>query len=289
LRNRNGERILASALVSLDFSYLVRLGLRHPLDPRIQDTIRVVDHVLRVDTPSGPVYHRYNGDGYGEHADGRPYNGLGIGRAWPLLVGERGHLALQAGEDPLPYLRTMWRCASPGGLLPEQVWDVDPIPERGLYPGRPSGSAMPLVWAHAEFLKLLMARERGRPVEWLDSVERHFGHRPLAHSQEAIGPSSGRDAKAWHWRDELPIQRLPKGKGLRIEAFEPFLLHVGFDGWQRVENRHAEAMPFGLWSVLIADQELQNTREVNFTRCFDDGWEHRDHRVELLAPVAETV
>jgi hypothetical protein len=56
-----------------------------------------------------------------------------------------------------------------------------------------------------------------------------------------------------------------------------------------VENRHAEAMPFGLWSVLIADQELQNTREVNFTRCFDDGWERRDHRVELLAPVAETV
>ena len=96
---------------------------------------------------------------------------------WPLLVGERGHLALQAGEDPLPYLRTMWCCASPGGLLPEQVWDADPIPERGLYPGRPSGSAMPLVWAHAEFLKLLMARERGRPVEWLDSVERHFGHR----------------------------------------------------------------------------------------------------------------
>ena len=133
-----------------------------------------------------------------------------------------------------------------------------------------------------------MARERGRPIEWLDSVERHFGHRPLARSQEAVGPSSGRDAKAWHWRDELPIQRLPEGKELRIEAFEPFLLHVGFDGWQRVENRRAEAMPFGLWSVLIAARELQHTREVNFTRCFDDGWEHCDHRIELSAPVAET-
>jgi len=33
LRNRDGESLLASALVSLDFSYLVRLGLRHPLDP----------------------------------------------------------------------------------------------------------------------------------------------------------------------------------------------------------------------------------------------------------------
>jgi glucoamylase len=63
----------------------------------------------------------YNQDGYGEHTDGRPFDGTGICRAWPLLVGERGHLALQSGEDPLEYLHTMLRCASAGGLLPEQV------------------------------------------------------------------------------------------------------------------------------------------------------------------------
>ena len=53
LRNRNGEAIQASALVSLDFSYLVRLGLRDAHDPRIQDTIKVIDRVLKVDTPVG--------------------------------------------------------------------------------------------------------------------------------------------------------------------------------------------------------------------------------------------
>ncbi len=144
LRNRDGEMIAASALVSMDFSYLVRLGLRGAHDARVQDTIKVVDRVLRVATPSGPVYHRYNGDGYGEHDDGTPFDGGGVGRAWPLLVGERGHLALQAGEEPLPYLQTIWNCASQGGLLPEQVWDAAPIPSLGLLPGRPSGSAMPL-------------------------------------------------------------------------------------------------------------------------------------------------
>ena len=87
LCNRDGELILASALVSLDFSYLVRLGLRRADDPRIKDTLKVVDHVLRVETPSGPLYHRYNEDGYGEHADGRAFDGSGIGRGWPLLVG----------------------------------------------------------------------------------------------------------------------------------------------------------------------------------------------------------
>jgi len=46
----------------------------------------VVDKLLRVETPSGALYYRYNEDGYGEHADGRPFDGHGIGapgRCWP--------------------------------------------------------------------------------------------------------------------------------------------------------------------------------------------------------------
>jgi glucoamylase len=285
LRNRDGESLPASALVSLDFSYLVRLGLRHPLDARVQDTIRVVDHVLKVETPSGSLYRRYNGDGYGEHADGRPFDGQGIGRGWPLLVGERGHLALQSGEDPLPYLQTMWRCASAGGLLPEQVWDGFPIPELGLEPGRPSGAAMPLVWAHAEFLKLLVARERGRPVEWLDRLEKHFGHRAIARLHPPlVGEASGAaNASLWHWRDEVRIERLPPGKSLAIEDRVPFTLHLGFDDWQRIEDRRAERTPVGLWSVVLAGEELARAGQLNFTRRYESGWENADHVVGLGA------
>lgn len=282
LRNRDGETITASALVSLDFSYLVRLGIRSGLDPRVQDTIRVVDQLLAVETPSGTLYRRYNGDGYGEHADGRSFDGSGIGRAWPLLVGERGHLALQSGEDPLPFLQTMWRCASSGGLLPEQVWDADPIPALELAPGRPSGSAMPLVWAHAEFLKLLVARERARPVEWLASVEQHFGHRPLALQSESLsGPARVPNgaSRIWHWRDEIPIARLPAEKLLVIEDRVPFTLHLGFDGWQRIQDRPAQPGAFGIWSVALTEQELADAKEVNFTRRYQSGWENRDHRV----------
>ncbi|HEV2270085.1 MAG TPA: glycoside hydrolase family 15 protein [Steroidobacteraceae bacterium] len=286
LRNREGATTTAAELVSLDFSYLVRLGIRGALDPRVQDTIRVVDEILKVETPSGPLYRRYNGDGYGEHVDGRPFDGHGIGRAWPLLVGERGHLALQSGEDSLSYVETMWRCASAGGLLPEQVWDADPIPGLGLEPGRPSGGAMPLVWAHAEFLKLLVARERGRPVEWLASVEQHFGHRPLAHGGEA-GPapeSAGKGRSAiWHWREEVPVVRLPAGKSLAIEDRIPFTLHLGFDGWHQVEDRPAERGTFGIWSVVLTERELAAARELNFTRRFASGWENFDHRVALEA------
>ena len=275
LRNREGEQILGSALISMDFSYLVRLGLRRPHDGRVRDTVAVVDQILRVQTPSGPLYHRYNEDGYGEHADGRPFDGSGVGRAWPLLVGERGHLAMQAGEDPLPYLQTMWNCASPGGLLPEQVWDAAPIPSLELAPGRPSGSAMPLLWAHAEFLKLLVARERGRPIEMLEAVEQRYGGaRP-------------RVPDAWHWRDEIPVSHLESGRGLLIEDREPFLLHLGFDGWQQVEDRYAIPRPFGLWSVSLTADELASHRELNFTRLHANGWEGVDHRVLLDHPSLE--
>jgi glucoamylase len=75
---------------------------------------------------------------------------VGRGRAWPLLTGERGHYELAAGKDPLPYLEAMMCMSGAGGMIPEQVWNSSPIPAQGLYPGYPSGSAMPLVWAHAE-------------------------------------------------------------------------------------------------------------------------------------------
>ena len=106
-------------------------------------SIAAIDALLKTDTPNGPVWHRYNDDGYGEHPDGAPFDGWGRGRGWPLLTGERGHIALLGGEDARPYLQAMTRMSGKGGMLPEQVWDSEAIPERGLYPGQPSGSAIP--------------------------------------------------------------------------------------------------------------------------------------------------
>ena len=59
-------------------------------------------------------------------------------------------------------LSAMESFANESGLISEQVWDSPDIPERELYFGRPSGSAMPLVWAHAEYLKLRRSLRDGR-------------------------------------------------------------------------------------------------------------------------------
>src|SRR5258708_16657321 len=126
-----------------EFLYLVRTGLRRPDDPLILGSLRLADALLRTDTPAGPVWHRYRGDGYGEHEDGSAYDGTGIGRGWPLLTGERGHYELVARNDPLPYLAAMAAMASPGGLLPEQVSATGPIPRRLLLPRPPPRSPLP--------------------------------------------------------------------------------------------------------------------------------------------------
>jgi glucoamylase len=115
-----------------------------------------------VETPFGPVWRRYNHDGYGPHADGRAYQGWGIGRAWPLLTGERAHYELAAGRDIRPLIAALENFATLSGMLPEQVWDQPDLPAAGMYLGKPAGSAMPLMWAHAEYIKLLRSLRDGQ-------------------------------------------------------------------------------------------------------------------------------
>ena len=86
-------------IVDAGFLELVRYGIRKPGDPLIEDSLRVVDAVLKVNTPFGPCWRRYNHDGYGQKKDGGPFQGWGYGHAWPVLTGERGHYELAAARD----------------------------------------------------------------------------------------------------------------------------------------------------------------------------------------------
>lgn len=251
IRNVADGRTEAARLVGMEFLSLVRCGLRAADDPRIVDTLKVVDSVLRRDTPSGPSYYRYNGDGYGEHEDGSPFDGQGVGRLWPLLTGERGHYAVAARDDARPYLEAMSRMTGPGGLIPEQIWDGEPIPGRGLFPGKPSGSAMPLIWAHAEFLKLLAARADGRATETLSVVQQRY----------ALGSP---EAMRWHWRNTSPFDSMPKGRSLSVERRAPFVLHYTLDGAGAQLQRASVEIAFGLHAVELSAEALATAATLTF-------------------------
>jgi glucoamylase len=171
-------------IVSVDALALVRFGLRSADDPRITNTVKVIDALLRTRTDTGPAWYRYNRDGYGEQDNGDPYDGTGVGRPWPLLAGERAHYELAAGrpEVAVHLLGVMRAQASDGGMLPEQVWDGPDIPARELKNGRASGGAMPLVWAHAEYAKLVRSLHDGRVFDMPQQpyeryLRRHTGRR----------------------------------------------------------------------------------------------------------------
>ncbi len=164
-------------IVSPDALALVRYGLRRADDPRIQNTLRVIDATVRRETKSGPVWRRFTHDGYGETENGEPFNGVGVGHGWPVLTGERAHYELAAGnrQEAERLLRAMVAQSHHGGLLPEQIWDADDIPERGLFNGQPTGAAMPLVWAHAEFIRLLRSLRDGAVFDCpSETVERYL-------------------------------------------------------------------------------------------------------------------
>ena len=122
----------AREIIDAGFLELVRYGVRAADDPLIVDSLKVVDHVLKVDTPKGPCWLRYNHDGYGQRADGGPFLGWGKGHAWPLLTGERAHYELAAGRDVGELIETIEKFASSGGMLPEQIWDEPDKDRAGL-------------------------------------------------------------------------------------------------------------------------------------------------------------
>ncbi len=264
----------ANHLVSPDALALVRFGLRAPDDPRIRDTITVIDALLKLDTATGPVWHRYNGDGYGEHADGEPFDGTGVGRAWPLLTGERAHYELVAGhlDEARRLQQAMASFAGAEGLLPEQIWDSDDIPERELFRGRPSGSAMPLVWAHAEYLKLLRSLRDGRVFDLPPQTADRYQGTPL-HVPFAV------------WRFNQKVRELPASKTLRVETLAPATVRWSADGWNT--KHELPTRDTGL-AIHVADLDttgLAVGSQVTFTLHWTeaDRWEGVNFTVDVVA------
>ncbi|MHB9061056.1 MAG: glycoside hydrolase family 15 protein, partial [Desulfobacteria bacterium] len=260
----------AKEIVDGGFLELVRYGIRKADDPVIVDSLRVLDAVLKVDTPVGPGWRRYNHDGYGQREDGGPFVGSGRGRAWPLLTGERGHYELAAGMDPGPYLRAMEGFASPTGLLPEQVWDEPDRPDLFMFLGRPTGSARPLMWAHAEYIKLLRSAADGKVFDLVPEVaDRYLSGRRGRKSMEI-------------WKHNRQVSAVRQGSLLRIQTGAPFLLRWTRDDWGTVEDSRSTPTALGIEYFDIATRPRQSGR-IRFTFFWTDPgcWEGRDFEVAV--------
>ncbi len=201
-----GPTLDQRTVIDAGFLELSRLGELAASDPAIQESLPVVDATIESTTPSGPGWHRYNGDGYGDgSADGHPWapSGRGTGHLWPVLAAERGENGLQSGNaaSAVALLDSMSNFASGVGLIPEQGWEgadlaaspygTDPtVASIGFQDGRPAGSAAPLTWSAGSFVRLAADIGAGRPLDQpANTTARYVTHQQGTTSLTVTAPS----------------------------------------------------------------------------------------------------
>jgi len=260
----------AKEIVDAGFLELVRYGIRGANDPVIKDSLRVVDSVLKVETPYGPAWRRYNHDGYGQREDGSSYSGWGRGRPWPLLTGERGHYEIAAGRNPLPYLKALENFSQGIGLMPEQIWDGPDVPSRYLCLGGTTDAAMPLIWAHSEYVKLHRSAADHRVFDLVEPV------------YERYVTGTGKRKTIEVWKPNHQVQTVPAGALLRIQADSPFLLHWTSDDWQDSKDTRSQGTAIGIEFVDIPLPDRQeNVIRFTFLWMEENRWEGRDYTVNV--------
>jgi glucoamylase len=188
-----GPQLDQRTVIDAGFLELSRLGELPANDSDLVQSLPVVDATIESTTSSGAGWHRYNGDGYGDGAvDGHPWapTGRGTGHVWPVLSGERAEYDLQSGSraGALGLLDGMAHFGGGVGLIPEQDWELpdlaaspfgtDPtVASIGFQNGQPVGSAGPLTWSAAAFVRLLVDVGAGQILEQpAATVDRYVSH-----------------------------------------------------------------------------------------------------------------
>jgi glucoamylase len=266
-----GGSYLARDVVGGDFLHLVRLGIRDPNDPIVRDSIEVIDRVIKRDLPQGPCWRRYNHDGYGQKDDGTAYDGSGVGRVWPILTGERGHYELAAGRDPMPFIKAIEDFANAGGMITEQLWDAEDLPQQGMLKGKPTGAVMPLCWSHAEYITLVRSRHDGVCFDRVESAFQRYVVDPVQSRHEI-----------WSFRHQR--RKMRQGTVLRIIIGARATIAWSADHWATTDKSDSMS-PDGLslWFTDLPVDALPTGSVVEFTFFWIEAqeWEGRNWRVAV--------
>jgi len=262
----------ANQIVDHGFLELVRFGVRKPGDPLIEDSLKVIDAVLKVDTPIGPCWKRYNHDGYGQRDDGTSFKTWGVGHAWPLLMLERATYELAAGRDIDIYIRAAEAFATGVGLFPEQIWDLPDIPQEHMFFGKATGAAIPLLWAHAEYVTLLRSMLDKRIFDRIDPVAARYCNdnpRPVIEV----------------WKMNRQVQKVPAGALLRIQASSPFVLHWSDDEWKTPRDTASTPTALGVeYADIHIDPGQKTPLRFTFNWPTDHQWQGTNYAVEVEQP-----
>jgi len=185
------------------------------------------------------------------------------------MTGERGHYEIAAGRDPAIYIQALERFASEGGMIPEQIWDAPTMD--GMVFGRPTGAAMPLVWAHAEYLKLLRSAVDGRVFERISIVEERYMGKDRHRGNPEI------------FKLSRPLKTINAGATLRVVAEGRFRILWSFDNWGNVQAKDSLNIGFPGSFADVAVPDTQSS-PISFTLFWpgENRWEGKNFDIEIL-------
>jgi glucoamylase len=114
------------------------------------------------------------------------------------------------------------------GLIPEQTWDGTDLAARHHRFGGATNAAVPLLWAHSEYVKLHRSDADGRVFDLVEPAYERYVWRTGVHKNIEV------------WKLNRQVQTAPAGMLLRIQASSPFLLHWTGDEWQHSTDTQSQ-------------------------------------------------
>ena len=191
------------------------------------------------------------------------------------MTGERAHYELAAGNDIKPLISAFEKFSSCGGMLPEQIWDYADLPSEGLFFGQSAGSAQPLCWAHAEYLRLLHSVFDGRVFDRISVVAERYAvpkEQRTFHSRMEI------------FRTSRPISAMVCGGTLRIVDPDPFTVVWTSDNWATTKTTDANPVDsFGFFADIVATPEQTGSILFTLFRPGSNRWLGRNYEVTIHA------
>jgi glucoamylase len=146
------------------------------------------------------------------------------------------------------------------------------MPSRHFRSGGSTDAAVPLVWAHSEYVKLHRSAADGKVFDLVEPVhDRYVGHKGERKAIEV-------------WKFNRQVQTVEAGTILRIQANSPFLLHWTKDDWRHSTDTPSRTTAMGIDYADIAVPNSAVPLQFTFLFVDEDRWEGKDYDVQVRAP-----
>jgi len=185
---------------------------------------------------------------------------------------ERATYELAAGRNIDVYLRAAEAFSTGVGLFPEQIWALPDIPEEHMFFGKTTGAAIPLMWAHSEYVRLLRSLVDNKIFDRIDpAAERYCNDTPRRVIEV--------------WKINRQVRKVPAGALLRVLASSPFSLHWSDDEWRTPRDTASTPTSLGIEYVDIQIDAAQKA-PLRFTFHWptSNQWQGADYAVEVEKP-----